>query len=165
VQLLEGTNTRILDTRKTTPGMRLLEKEAVRLGGGTNHRTGLYDMILIKDNHIDYAGGIKNVLAKTKDYLARTQKKLDIEIEARSMNDIHEIMHIGGIKRILLDNFDIPTTRKAVEKIGGFCETESSGNITKENIRDYAECGVDFISVGALTHQIKSLDMSLKATH
>lgn len=163
VKLLEGTRTHILDTRKTTPGMRLLEKEAVRIGGGTNHRVGLYDMILIKDNHIDYAGGIKNALIKTKDYLLRTQKSLDIEIEARNLNDIEEIMLFDGIKRILLDNFDIPDTRKAVERIGDFCETESSGGITQENIREYAECGVDYISVGALTHQIKSLDMSLKA--
>lgn len=163
VKLLEGTQTRILDTRKTTPGMRLLEKEAVRIGGGVNHRVGLYDMILIKDNHIDFAGGIKNALNKTKDYLLRTQKSLDIEIEARNLKDIEEIMLFDGIKRILLDNFDIPVTRKAVERIGDFCETESSGGITQENIREYAECGVDYISVGALTHQIKSLDMSLKA--
>jgi nicotinate-nucleotide pyrophosphorylase (carboxylating) len=163
VDKLQGLKTKVLDTRKTTPGMRLLDKYAVKIGGGVNHRIGLYDMILIKDNHIDFAGGIKNALEKTKQYLAEKQKSLDIEIEARSLDDIKQILAIGGIRRILLDNFSITQTKEAVEFIAGKVETESSGNITLENIHDYALCGVDYISVGALTHQIKSLDLSLKA--
>jgi len=160
---LQGLKTRILDTRKTTPGMRLLEKAAVKTGGGENHRFGLFDMILIKDNHIDFSGGISQAISRVKEYMQRTGKNLNIEIEARSLEDIQTIMAIGGIQRIMLDNFNIPDTRKAVEMINGRYETESSGGITFENIRSYAECGVDFISVGALTHQIKSLDLSLKA--
>jgi nicotinate-nucleotide pyrophosphorylase (carboxylating) len=160
---LQGLKTRILDTRKTTPGMRLLEKAAVKTGGGENHRFGLFDMILIKDNHIDFSGGISQAIHRVKEYMRRTGKNLNIEIEARSLEDVQTILSIGGIQRIMLDNFNIPDTRKAVEMINGNYETESSGGITFENIRSYAECGVDFISVGALTHQIKSLDLSLKA--
>ena len=163
VHQLDGLKTRILDTRKTSPGMRLLEKEAVRLGGGKNHRFGLYDMILIKDNHIDFAGGIAKALEWTRKYLADNNKNLKIEIEARNLIDIQEILKAGGADRILIDNFTPALTLQAVKLINGACETESSGGITLENIRDYAECGVDFISVGALTHQIKSLDLSLKA--
>jgi nicotinate-nucleotide pyrophosphorylase (carboxylating) len=160
---LQGLKTRILDTRKTTPGMRLLEKAAVKTGGGENHRFGLFDMILIKDNHIDFSGGISQAIGRVKEYMRRTGKNLKIEIEARNLEDVRTILSIGGIQRIMLDNFNIPDTRKAVEMINGKYETESSGGITFENIRSYAECGVDFISVGALTHQIKSLDLSLKA--
>ena len=160
---LHGLKTRILDTRKTTPGMRLLEKAAVKSGGGENHRFGLFDMILIKDNHIDFSGGIVQAVNRVKEYMERTGKKLDIEIEARNLDDVCTILGIGGVRRIMLDNFSIPDTRKAVKLINGRFETESSGGITFENIRSYAECGVDFISVGALTHQIKSLDLSLKA--
>jgi nicotinate-nucleotide pyrophosphorylase (carboxylating) len=163
VDRLKGLKTRILDTRKTTPGMRHLEKLAVRTGGGLNHRFGLYDMILIKDNHIDFAGGISDALKCTHDYLKKTNRNLQIEIEARSINDVTTMMRIGGINRIMLDNFTIEDTLKAVKIIDGRFETESSGGITYENIRDYAECGVDYISVGTLTHHIKSLDMSLKA--
>jgi nicotinate-nucleotide pyrophosphorylase (carboxylating) len=163
VDRLTGLKTKILDTRKTTPGMRLLEKEAVRIGGGENHRFGLFDMILIKDNHIDFAGGIPHAIQRTKEYLKETGRNLAIEIEARNLEDVRVILDIGGINRIMLDNFTIENTRKAVEMIAGRYETESSGGITLENIRDYAECGVDFVSVGALTHHIKSLDLSLKA--
>jgi len=163
VQKLEGLKTKILDTRKTAPGMRLLEKEAVKLGGGENHRIGLYDMILIKDNHIDFAGGIANALAWTRKYLEENKKDLKIVIEARSLDNIREILSNGGANRILIDNFTPALTREAVKLIDGACDTESSGNITLDNIREYAECGVDYISVGALTHQIKSLDLSLKA--
>lgn len=163
VSRLAGLNTKILDTRKTTPGMRMLEKAAVRTGGGENHRYGLFDMILIKDNHIDFSGSIANAIKRVQDYLTRTGKKLSIEIEARNLDDVRTILEIGGIKRIMLDNFSLDDTRKAVEMIAGNYETEASGGITLENIRDYAECGVDFISVGALTHHIKSLDLSLKA--
>jgi len=164
VKLLEGYKTRILDTRKTSPSMRMLEKEAVKLGGGENHRFGLYDMILIKDNHIDFAGGIPNALEWTKKYLSENKKDLKIEIEARSLDDIRQILASGGADRILIDNFSPELTAEAVKLINGACETESSGGITFENIREYAACGVDYISVGALTHQIKSLDLSLKAT-
>lgn len=160
---LKGLKTRILDTRKTTPGMRMLEKEAVRIGGGVNHRFGLFDMILIKDNHIDFAGSIPNAIHRTHEYLAGTGRKLNIEIEARNLEDVSIILKVGGIHRILLDNFDLAATRTAVGMIGNKYETESSGGITYENIREYAECGVDYISVGALTHHIKSLDLSLKA--
>jgi nicotinate-nucleotide pyrophosphorylase (carboxylating) len=160
---LKGLKTKILDTRKTTPGMRLLEKEAVRIGGGENHRIGLYDMILIKDNHIDFAGGIREAIERTQAYLARTGKKLKIEIEARSLQDVGIILDTGGIDRIMLDNFTPEQTREAVHFINHKAETESSGGITLENIRSYAECGVDYISVGAITHHIKSLDLSLKA--
>lgn len=154
---------KVLDTRKTTPGMRFLEKEAVRTGGGLNHRMGLYDMIMLKDNHIDYAGGIENAILRTREYLTRTKKDLRVEIEARSLGDIRKILETGGVDRIMLDNFNLSDTREAVQMIGGRYETESSGGITLETIRAYAECGVDFISVGALTHHIKSLDFSLKA--
>lgn len=163
VNKLNGLKTKVLDTRKTTPGIRLLEKEAVKLGGGENHRFGLFDMVLIKDNHIDFAGGIEQALRQTRKYLEDRNKNLKIAIEARNLNDIREILRIGGANRILIDNFSLEMTREAVKLIGRSCETESSGGITIENIRDYAECGVDYISVGALTHQIKSLDLSLKA--
>jgi len=160
---LKGLRTRILDTRKTTPGFRFLEKEAVRIGGGINHRMGLFDMILLKDNHIDYAGGIKNSIHKTREYLRNNNLNLKVEIEARSLKDVRTIISTGGIDRIMLDNFSIEETRKAVKEISGRYETESSGGIDLTNIRAYAECGVDYVSVGALTHHVKSLDMSLKA--
>jgi nicotinate-nucleotide pyrophosphorylase (carboxylating) len=163
VNQLKGLKTKILDTRKTTPGFRFLEKEAVRIGGGMNHRMGLFDMIMLKDNHIDYAGGIKKAISKTKDYLKKNNLNLKVEIEARSMEDVKTILSAGGIDRIMLDNFTISETLSAVKVIAGRYETESSGGITLVNIRSYAECGVDFISVGALTHHISSLDMSLKA--
>jgi nicotinate-nucleotide pyrophosphorylase (carboxylating) len=164
VDQLSGLRTKILDTRKTTPGMRFAEKEAVRIGGGENHRMGLYDMIMLKDNHIDYAGGIKPAIERTLEYLKKKDKNLKIEIEARSIKDIKEILECGGIDRIMLDNFSLEETKTAVKMIGGRFETESSGGITLKTVRSYAECGVDYISVGALTHHIKSLDMSLKAT-
>ena len=163
VRLLEGTGTKILDTRKTTPGMRFLEKEAVKLGGGVNHRFGLYDMILIKDNHIDFAGGIEQAIASTRAYLNKHKLELDMVVEARSLKDIEVVLSMGGIRRILLDNFSVEETREAVQPIDHRMETESSGGISRESIRAYAECGVDYISVGALTHQINSLDLSLKA--
>jgi nicotinate-nucleotide pyrophosphorylase (carboxylating) len=161
--ILNGLKARILDTRKTTPGFRFLEKEAVRIGGGLNHRMGLYDMILIKDNHIDYAGGIENAIRKTEEYLKRKNLNLKVEIEARSLEDVRTILSIGGVDRIMLDNFSVDDTLTAVKEISGRYETESSGGINLSTIRSYAECGVDFISVGALTHHVKSLDMSLKA--
>lgn len=163
VRELEGTHTRVLDTRKTTPGMRLLEKEAVRLGGGVNHRVGLYDMILLKDNHVDFAGGIENAIKRANNYLTAKSKNLKIEIEVRSLEELERVMNTGGVDRIMLDNFDIETTREAVKRINGKYETESSGGITFTNLRQYAECGVDYISVGALTHSVKSLDISFKA--
>lgn len=162
VKKLDGLKTRVLDTRKTTPGMRLLDKLAVKLGGGENHRTGLFDMILVKDNHIDFSGGIENALHNVQAYLNRTNRKLPVEIEVRSLQDVQTVLRIGGVQRIMLDNFSLDDTRKAVALIAGKYETESSGGITLQTIRDYAGCGVDFVSVGALTHQIKSLDMSLK---
>jgi nicotinate-nucleotide pyrophosphorylase (carboxylating) len=161
--LLKGLKTRILDTRKTTPGFRFLEKEAVRIGGGWNHRIGLYDMIMLKDNHIDYAGGIEKAIKKTREYLKKKNLKLKVEIEARSIEDVREIISNGGIDRIMLDNFSIEDTLLAVREISGRYETESSGGIDLTTLRAYAECGVDYISVGALTHHVKSLDMSLKA--
>ena len=161
--LLKGLKTRILDTRKTTPGIRFLEKEAVRIGGGLNHRMGLYDMIMLKDNHIDYAGGIENAIRGTREYLKKNSLNLKVEIEARSLEDVRKILSFGGVDRILLDNFTIDNTRLAVVEISGRYETESSGGIDLSTVRAYAECGVDFISVGALTHHIKSIDMSLKA--
>jgi len=161
--LLKGLKTRILDTRKTTPGIRFLEKEAVRIGGGLNHRMGLYDMIMLKDNHIDYAGGIENAIRGTREYLKKNSLNLKVEIEARSLEDVRKILSFGGVDRILLDNFTIDNTRLAVVEISGRYETESSGGIDLSTVRAYAECGVDFISVGALTHHIKSTDMSLKA--
>jgi nicotinate-nucleotide pyrophosphorylase (carboxylating) len=160
---LKGLKTKILDTRKTTPGFRFLEKEAVRIGGGLNHRMGLYDMILLKDNHIDYAGGISNAIHKTTAYLKRNNLNLKVEIEARSLEEVRTILAVGGVDRIMLDNFSVEDTIIAVKEISGRFETESSGGIDLSTIRNYAECGVDFISVGALTHHIKSLDMSLKA--
>ncbi len=163
VKKLEGLKTQVLDTRKTTPGMRALEKMAVEMGGGKNHRMGLYDMIMLKDNHIDFAGGIDKAVRKTHKYLRKKDKILPIEVEARNIQEVEQILKVEGIDRIMLDNFSIENTRKAVEMIRGKFETESSGGITLDTIRDYAECGVDYISVGALTHQITSLDMSLKA--
>ncbi len=163
VTRLEGTDTRVLDTRKTTPGMRYLEKEAVRLGGGVNHRMGLYDMVMLKDNHIDFAGGIEKAVHQVQAYLKEKGKELKIEVEVRDWNELEEVMRVGGIHRIMLDNFSVEDTKKAVEFINGRYETESSGGITIDTLRDYAECGVDYISVGALTHHIKSLDLSLKA--
>jgi nicotinate-nucleotide pyrophosphorylase (carboxylating) len=160
---LEGLKTKVLDTRKTTPGMRVLEKMAVKTGGGENHRMGLYDMVLLKDNHVDFAGGTKEAILGAQQYLKSKGLNLQIEIECRSLDEIRQAMEVGGIQRIMLDNFDLKRTREAVELIGGRYETESSGGITLETLRDYAECGVDYISVGALTHQIKSLDLSLKA--
>jgi len=163
VEKLTGTSTKLLDTRKTTPGMRLFDKEAVRIGGGSNHRIGLFDMIMIKDNHIDFAGGIENAIDAVNHYLQKNGKILKIEIEARNLGDVERILKHKRIHRIMFDNFDVETTRKAVELVAGRYETETSGNINLNNIREYALCGVDYISVGALTHQIKSLDMSLKA--
>lgn len=159
---LEGLKAKVLDTRKTTPGMRALDKMAVRIGGGGNHRMGLFDMILLKDNHIDFAGGIPNALGAVRKYLEDNGRDLPIEIEVRSLSDIDEVFAAGGADRIMLDNFSIEDTRLAVEKIASRSEIESSGGITLSNLRAYGECGVDFISVGALTHQIKSIDMSLK---
>jgi nicotinate-nucleotide pyrophosphorylase (carboxylating) len=164
VDRIQGLHAKILDTRKTTPGMRFADKEAVRIGGGENHRIGLFDMIMLKDNHIDYAGGIRPAIVRTLEYLKRKNKKLKIEIEARNLKDIEKILACGGIDRIMLDNFSLEGTKTAVKMIAGRFETESSGGITLETVRSYAECGVDYISVGALTHHIKSLDMSLKAS-
>ena len=163
VERLEGTHTRVLDTRKTTPGMRMMEKEAVRIGGGVNHRIGLFDMILLKDNHVDFAGGIGAALDRCHSYLKEKGLDLKIEIAVRSFDEIRQVMAHGGVDRIMFDNFSVDDTRKAVAMIGGKYETESSGGITFDTIRDYAECGVDFISVGALTHSVKGLDMSFKA--
>ena len=161
VQMLDGLHTKLLDTRKTTPNMRLLEKYAVACGGGTNHRIGLYDMVMLKDNHIDFAGGIDAAIDRTHDYLESKDKKLKIEIEVRNLDELQQVLNHGSIDRIMLDNFDIPTLREAVKRIGGRYESEASGGITDETLREYAETGVDFISVGALTHHIKSLDISL----
>lgn len=161
VSLLDGLSTKLLDTRKTTPNMRMLEKYAVRCGGGTNHRIGLYDMIMLKDNHIDFAGGIEAAIDRTHDYLQHTKRQLRIEIEVRSLDELNRVLQHGGVDRIMLDNFDIPTLREAVHRINHRYETEASGGITEATLRSYAETGVDFISVGALTHHIKSLDLSL----
>lgn len=160
---LEGTKTHVLDTRKTTPGLRLLEKEAVKIGGGMNHRIGLFDMILLKDNHVDFAGGIAKAIDRAHAYLKEKGKDLKIEIEVRNFDELNQVLEHGGVNRIMLDNFTPENTKKAVEMIAGRFETESSGGITFDTLRTYAECGVDFISVGALTHSIKSLDMSFKA--
>lgn len=161
--ILVGTHTQILDTRKTTPGIRLLEKWAVQIGGGTNHRFGLYDAIMLKDNHIDFAGSITTALKKTKKYLAENHRNLPIIVEARNLKEIEEILNEGGAQRILIDNFSIADTQKAVALIAGRCQTESSGGINLQNLRAYAECGVDFISSGALTHSVSNMDLSLKA--
>ena len=164
VERLKGTHTRVLDTRKTTPGMRMLEKQAVKIGGGCNHRIGLFDMILLKDNHVDFAGGIANAINRCHDYLKQKGLDLKIEIEVRNFDELKQAMDCGGIDRIMLDNFSVADTKKAVEIVGGKYETESSGGITFDTLRDYAECGVDYLSVGALTHSVKGLDMSFKAT-
>lgn len=163
VDLLEGTGTKILDTRKTTPGIRALEKWAVKIGGGENHRFALYDMIMLKDNHIDFAGGVSKAIEKTKQYLKDTNRDLKIIVEARDLGEIEEILSCGGVYRILIDNFNYDDTRKAVKLIGDKCLTESSGGITEKTIRNYAECGVDYISSGALTHSVYNMDLSLKA--
>ena len=163
VKLLEGTSAKFLDTRKTTPGMRLLEKQAVKIGGGENHRIGLFDMILLKDNHVDFAGGIENAINRAKQYLIDNNKDLKIEIEVRSLDELNEALRVGGVDRIMLDNFSTEKTREAVEIVNGKVELESSGGINFNTIREYALTGVDFISVGALTHSVMSLDMSLKA--
>ncbi|MBR4390278.1 MAG: carboxylating nicotinate-nucleotide diphosphorylase [Prevotella sp.] len=163
VKLLEGTKTHVLDTRKTTPGLRMLEKQAVKIGGGVNHRIGLFDMILLKDNHVDFAGGITNAINRCHAYLKEKGLDLKIEIEVRNFDELNQVLSCGGVDRIMLDNFSVENTRKAVEMIDGRYETESSGGITIETIRSYAECGVDYVSVGALTHSVKGLDMSFKA--
>ena len=163
VELLKGTKTHVLDTRKTTPGMRMLEKQAVKIGGGVNHRIGLFDMILLKDNHVDFSGGINNAISRCHEYLKEKGLNLKIEIEVRSFDEIRQVIECGGVDRIMLDNFSVEDTRKAVEMIAGKYETESSGGITFDTIRSYAECGVDYVSVGALTHSVKGLDMSFKA--
>ena len=163
VKQLEGTKTRGLDTRKTTPGMRMLEKAAVKIGGGVNHRIGLFDMILLKDNHVDFAGGIDKAIQRAQNYCKEKGKDLKIEIEVRNFDELNQVLAIGGVDRIMLDNFTPENTRKAVELIAGKYETESSGGITFDTLRDYALCGVDYISVGALTHSVKGLDMSFKA--
>ena len=163
VKLLEGTKTHVLDTRKTTPGLRMLEKQEVKIGGGVNHRIGLFDMILLKDNHVDFAGGIENAINRCHQYLKEKGLNLKIEIEVRNFDELQQVLDCGGVNRIMLDNFSVENTKKAVEIIDGRFETESSGGITIDTIRDYAECGVDFVSVGALTHSVKGLDMSFKA--
>ena len=163
VKKLEGLHTRILDTRKTTPGMRMLEKEAVKIGGGVNHRIGLFDMILLKDNHVDFAGGIDKAITRAKEYCKEKGKDLKIEIEVRNFDELQQVLDLGGVDRIMFDNFTPEMTKKAVDMVAGKYETESSGGITFDTLRDYAECGVDFISVGALTHSVKGLDMSFKA--
>jgi nicotinate-nucleotide pyrophosphorylase (carboxylating) len=163
VNEIKGCKTKLLDTRKTTPGIRYLEKWAVKIGGGENHRFGLYDMIMLKDNHIDYAGGIIPAIEKTKEYLKKNKKSLGIEVEVRNMSELHDVLRIGGVERIMLDNFKPAQLKEALAIIPGEYETEASGGITLENIRSYAETGVQFISVGALTHSVKSLDLSLKA--
>jgi nicotinate-nucleotide pyrophosphorylase (carboxylating) len=163
-QLVKGTKTKLLDTRKTTPNFRMLEKWAVAIGGGTNHRIGLYDMIMLKDNHIDMAGGIRAAINRTKDYLRASNKQLKIEVETRTLAEVKEVLEVGGVDIVMLDNMDLQTMKEAVAMINGKYQTEASGGITEETIRGVAECGVDFISVGALTHSFKSLDLSLKAT-
>lgn len=163
VQLLKPYKTQVLDTRKTTPGLRYLEKWAVKIGGGVNHRIGLYDMILIKDNHVDYAGGIANAINAANQYLIETKRTLDIEIEVRNLKELNEVLAEGKVNRIMLDNFELPLLKQAVSLIDGRFITEASGGITEENVTAYAACGVDYISMGALTHSVKSLDLSLKA--
>jgi nicotinate-nucleotide pyrophosphorylase (carboxylating) len=161
--LIAGTGAKLLDTRKTTPNFRLLEKWAVLIGGGQNHRIGLFDMVMLKDNHIDIAGGISAAINRTKDYLRAINKKLPIEVETRNLSEVEQVLSAGGVDIIMLDNMDTDTMRKAVKLIGGRCKTEASGGVTESTIRSIAECGVDYISVGALTHAVKSLDLSLKA--
>ena len=163
VKLLEGTKCRVLDTRKTTPGMRIMEKDAVRIGGGCNHRIGLFDMILLKDNHIDFAGGIPQAVSRAQEYCKAKGKNLKIEVEVRNFDELNQVLALEGVDRVMLDNFSVENTRKAVEVVNGKIEIESSGGITFDTIRAYAECGVDYVSVGALTHSVKSLDMSFKA--
>jgi len=163
VNSLRGTNTKVLDTRKTTPNIRFLQKLAVKIGGGNNHRFGLYDMILIKDNHVDYAGGIQKAISEVQSYLKEHKKQISVEIEVRNMQELNQVLKIGGVDRILLDNFNYAMLKEAVKLIAGKFITEASGGITEENALKYAECGVDYISMGALTHSVKSLDMSLKA--
>ena len=163
VERLEGTHTHVLDTRKTSPGMWMLEKQAVKIGGGVNHRIGLFDMILLKDNHVDFAGGISNAIHRCHEYLEEKGLQLKIEIEVRNFDELQQVLDCGGVDRIMLDNFSVEDTKKAVDIIGGRYETESSGGITLDTIRDYAEQGVDYVSVGALTHSVKGLDMSFKA--
>lgn len=163
MKLVEGTSVKILDTRKTTPGLRWYEKKAVEIGGGTNHRFGLYDMIMLKDNHIDYAGGIENAILKAKSYLIEEEKSIPIEVETRSLEEVKEVLKFGPVDRIMLDNFTPDQIREALIIIDGSCESEASGGITEETVRSYAETGVDYISMGALTHSVKSLDISLKA--
>ena len=163
VQQLSGYKTKVLDTRKTTPGLRYLEKWAVRIGGGVNHRIGLYDMILIKDNHVDYAGGISNAILQANDYLKTTGRKLQIEIEVRNMAELEQVLAVGHVDRIMLDNFELPLLKKAVQLVDGRFLTEASGGIIEANVTDYAACGVDYVSMGELTHSVKSIDLSLKA--
>ena len=163
VKLLEGTKCRVLDTRKTTPGMRIMEKDAVRIGGGCNHRIGLFDMILLKDNHLDFAGGIPQAVTRAQEYCKAKGKNLKIEVEVRNFDELDQVLALEGVDRVMLDNFSVENTRKAVEIVNGRLEVESSGGITFDTIRSYAECGVDYVSVGALTHSVKSLDMSFKA--
>jgi nicotinate-nucleotide pyrophosphorylase (carboxylating) len=164
LRVIDGCKTKILDTRKTTPGIRFLEKWAVKIGGGENHRFGLYDMIMLKDNHIDYAGGIKNAIEKTKKYLSESNRSLKIEIEVRSLDELNQVLEVGGVDRIMLDNFTPEKLKEALVFIPNTYETEASGGITIDNIRPYAETGVQFISIGALTHSVKGLDLSLKAS-
>jgi nicotinate-nucleotide pyrophosphorylase (carboxylating) len=163
VDLLKGTNTQVLDTRKTTPGMRYLEKWAVRIGGGVNHRFGLYDMMLIKDNHVDYSGGIARAIENAHQYIAANNKKLAIEIEVRNLDELEEVLRTGGVDRILLDNFNFIELKQAVNIIEGRYITEASGGININNVREYANCGVDYVSIGAITHSVTCLDLSLKA--
>ncbi len=163
VKILEGTGTKVLDTRKTTPGLRYLEKLAVKIGGGVNHRFGLYDMILIKDNHVDYAGGISNAIKSAQDYLKENKINIPVEVEVRNLDELKEVMQFGQIDRILLDNFSFTLLKEAVNLVNGSYITEASGGITEDNVLEYANCGVDYVSMGALTHSVKSLDMSLKA--
>jgi nicotinate-nucleotide pyrophosphorylase (carboxylating) len=164
VKKLEGTGTKVLDTRKTTPGLRYIEKLAVKIGGGVNHRFGLYDMVLIKDNHVDYAGGIAKAISSAQSYLIKNKINIPVEVEVRNLDELKEVMKFGKIDRILLDNFSLLTLKEAVTLINGTYITEASGGITEENVLDYAKCGVDYVSMGALTHSVKSLDMSLKAS-
>ncbi|MGB0838925.1 MAG: carboxylating nicotinate-nucleotide diphosphorylase [Chitinophagales bacterium] len=163
MEQVKGTNAKVLDTRKTTPGIRVLEKWAVRIGGGHNHRMGLYDMVMIKDNHHDYAGGITNAVKATRQYLTEKELDLKVEVEVRNLEELAEVLSLEGVNRVMLDNFDVATTKEAVGIVNGQIETESSGGITLDTIRPYAKAGVDYISVGALTHSYKSLDISLKA--